>query len=96
MRIKVFSLSLSTNRINEKGLVEIEVSILVFLNGILLLNIRSGKIRINFVESNSWDKKKFWMMDGNTYIPFKLTNIPQKYIWLLLSPIFHCLDYEHA
>ena len=35
-------------------------------------------------------------MDNNIYTPFELWNILQNYIWLLLGPIFPCLDREHV
>ena len=52
--------------VDEKGINEIKTPIRVFLDGILSLKIRSGKIRFTFVESNiGWDKKikfRWWMI----------------------------------
>ena len=36
------------------------------------------------------------MVDGNTYTPFELGNISQKYTWLLFGSIFSYLDCKHT
>ena len=44
------------------------------------MKMRSGKIRLTFIESKYCQRHKiFWMVDGSSYIPFELKNIPQKY-----------------